>query len=246
MKFLKKKKILAIIPARGGSKSLKNKNIIDLLGKPLISYSINCALNSKYISRIIVSTDSKKIKRIANKYGAEVPFMRPRKYATDKSKDYEVVKHTLDWLKKNEKYNPDLVVQLRPTYPLRNINFIDKQILKALKIKNFDAMKSVIEFGHTPFKMWFKQKKEMLPIIGNLKDEFFNYPRQMLKKKIYLQNACIDIINPKSLIKNKSISGNKILPIIMSKDENFDIDYASDLKKVKEFLKGNKAFSRFI
>ena len=100
MSSTNKKEIIAIIPARSGSKSIKNKNIVNLFGKPLIYYSINVAIKSKYISRVIVSTDSKKIKKIALKYGAEVPFLRPKKYSLDNSKDYEVINHALKWLKK--------------------------------------------------------------------------------------------------------------------------------------------------
>lgn len=227
------KKILAIIPARGRSKSIKNKNIAILFGKPLIYYSINVALKSKYISNIIVSTDSNKIKKIALKYGAEVPFLRPKKYSLDYSRDYEVINHTLKWLKKNRNYEPNLIVHLRPTYPMRDHKFIDKHILKALKNKNFDAYKSVVEASQTPFKMWFKLKKFIKPVIGDFKKEYFNAPRQMLKK-VYWQNACLDIINPKSFKKNRSISGKKIIPIIMREDEVYDIDHQSDLTKIKK------------
>lgn len=233
MKFFEKKKILAFIPARGGSKSIKNKNIIKLFGKPLIYYSIAVAKKSKYISRVIVSTDSKVIKLISLKFGAEVPFLRPKRFATDTSKDYEVVKHLMSWLEKNENYLPDLIIHLRPTYPVRNHKFIDKQIFKALKNKDFDAYKSVVEASQTPFKMWLKTKKFIKPVIGDFKKEYFNAPRQTLKK-VYWQNACLDIINPKCLIQNRSISGKKIIPIIMKESEVFDIDYLSDLKKIKK------------
>lgn len=231
-----KRKILAIIPARGGSKSIKNKNIIKLFGKPLIYYSIAVAKKSKYISRVIVSTDSKVIKSIALKFGADVPFLRPKRFAKDTSRDYEVVKHLMYWLGKNENYLPDLIIHLRPTYPIRDYKFIDKQISKALTNKDFDAYKSVVEASQTPFKMWFKTKKFLKPVIGDFKKEYFNAPRQLLKK-VYWQNACLDIINPKSLSRYRSISGKKIIPIIMKDSEVFDIDYVSDLKKIKKKFK---------
>ncbi len=231
-----KRKILAIIPARGGSKSIKNKNIIKLFGKPLIYYSIAVAKKSKYISRVIVSTDSKIIKSIALKFGADVPFLRPKRFAKDTSRDYEVVKHLMNWLEKNENYLPDLIIHLRPTYPIRDYKFIDKQISKALTNKDFDAYKSVVEASQTPFKMWFKTKKFLKPVIGDFKKEYFNAPRQLLKK-VYWQNACLDIINPKSLSRYRSISGTKIIPIVMKESEVFDIDYVSDLKKIKKKFK---------
>ena len=119
---------------------------------------------------------------------------------------------------------------------MRDHKFIDKHISKALKNKNFDAYKSVVETSQTPFKMWFKLKKFIKPVIGDFKKEYFNAPRQMLKK-VYWQNACLDIINPKSFKKNRSISGKKIIPIIMREDEVHDIDHQSDLTKIKKKLK---------
>ncbi len=113
-------KILAIIPARGGSKGLKNKNILPLLGHPLIAYSIKASLDSKRINRVIVSTDSKEIAVVAKQYGAEVPFMRPAEIAQDMSTDMEMFLHALGWLKKNEDYVPDIIVHLRPTSPVRS------------------------------------------------------------------------------------------------------------------------------
>lgn len=233
MSSVYKKDIIAIIPARSGSKSIKNKNIINLFGKPLIYYSINVALKCKHISRVIVSTDSKKIKKIALKYGADVPFLRPKKYSLDNSRDYEVISHALKWLKNNESYEPDLIIHLRPSYPMRDYKFIDKQISIAVKNKNFDAYKSVVEASQTPFKMWFKSKKFIRPVIGDLKKEYFNYPRQLLRK-VYWQNACLDIINPKSLKGYRSISGKKIIPIIMKDNEVYDVDHHSDLKEIKK------------
>ena len=109
-------------------------------------------------------------------------------------------------VKKNENSKPNLLIHLRPTYPMRNYKFIDKQISIALKNKNFDSYKSVVQASQTPFKMWFKFKKFIKPVIGDLKKEYFNYPRQLLKK-VYWQNACLDIINPKSLEQYRSISG---------------------------------------
>lgn len=119
-------KVLAIIPARKGSKGIKNKNIQLLNGHPLIAYSICAAVKSKNINKIICSTDSKKIAKIARKYGAETPFIRPKKYAADFSSDLEVFKHCLNWLKKNENYTPDFIVHLRPTSPIRFLKDISK------------------------------------------------------------------------------------------------------------------------
>ena len=116
-----KNKILAIIPCRSGSKGVKNKNIRKIFGKPLIYYSIFFALQCKFIDRVIVSTDSKKYKKISENFGAEVPFLRPKNISKDDSLDIDLFKHTINWLKKNENYEPNLIVHLRPTSPLRKI-----------------------------------------------------------------------------------------------------------------------------
>ena len=118
--------ILCLIPARSGSKSLVDKNIKLLNNKPLLSYSINQAKNSKHNMRIIVSTDSRKYADIANEYGAETPFLRPDEISQDDSTDYEFIKHAIEWLNVNESYYPDIILQLRPTQPARKISDIDK------------------------------------------------------------------------------------------------------------------------
>ena len=120
--------ILAIIPARSGSKSVKNKNIRLIDGKPMIAYSIEHALKTPEIDRVIVSTDSEEYANIAREYGADVPFIRPAQYATDDALDIDVFRHALWYLKENEGYEPDIVVHLRPTYPIRNIEDISKTI----------------------------------------------------------------------------------------------------------------------
>ena len=113
--MISESKIIALIPARGGSKSIPRKNIYPVAGKPLIAHSIRQALESKYISRVIVSTDDEEIADVSRQWGAEVPFMRPAEFSQDQSLDIEVFDHALRWLKKNEAYEPELVVHLRPT-----------------------------------------------------------------------------------------------------------------------------------
>ena len=119
--------IVAIIPARSGSKSIKDKNIIPYKGKPLIYHSIKTALKSKYINRVIVSTDSNKYKKISMKFGAEVPFLRPKKYSSDNSIDYDYILHASKFLIKN-KYYPDMIILLRPSTPNRTTQIVDKGI----------------------------------------------------------------------------------------------------------------------
>ena len=125
-------KILAIIPARGGSKAIPRKNIIKVAGKPLLHYTTNAAIESKFINRIILSTDDDKIARLGKQLGVEVPFIRPSKFAQDNTPTTEVIKHTLDFLKNNEDYSPDLIILLQPTSPLRKVLHIDDAFSNAL------------------------------------------------------------------------------------------------------------------
>ena len=149
MQDIKKLKILAIIPARSGSKSIVNKNIIPYKGKPLIYHTIKASLNSKCINRVLVSTDSKRYQNIAKKFGAEAPFLRPKKISQDNSHDKDLVFHALQYLLR-ESYFPDLIIFLRPTTPNRNPKIIDKGIKYYLKnITKFDSMRSVsVSYTH--------------------------------------------------------------------------------------------------
>ena len=121
----RRSEVLALIPARGGSKGIPRKNLMPLAGRPLIAYSIEQATSARHITRVIVSTDDEEIARVARDHGAEVPFMRPPEFALDLSPDIDVFRHALTWLRDNESYVPELVVHLRPTGPVRRIELID-------------------------------------------------------------------------------------------------------------------------
>ena len=135
--------ILAIIPARGGSKGVPRKNIRLVAGKPLIAYSIEHALHSNLITRVIVSTEDQEIADVSRQHGAEIPFRRPENLAGDKSIDLDVFKHALEWLEENESYSPDVIVQLRPTCPVRQVSTIDRAIQTFIDIRHADSLRSV-------------------------------------------------------------------------------------------------------
>jgi CMP-N,N'-diacetyllegionaminic acid synthase len=221
-------KILAIIPARSGSKGLVNKNLLPLMGHPLISYSIKAALESKFINKIIVSTDSESIAQKAKEYGAEVPFIRPEEFAQDDSLDLDVFIHALNWLKENQNYFPDYVIQLRPTSPIRKVEIIDEAIVKFIHSRS-DSLRVVTQSPISPFKMWKidPENYELVPLL-KLEEikEPYNAPRQSLPKT-YWQIGTLDIIRPDVILKDKSMSGSKILPFVVSSDYAVDID---DLK----------------
>ena len=218
-------KVLAIIPARGGSKGLVNKNILPLLGHPLISYSIKAALESKVINRVIVSTDSNVIAKNSLKYGAEVPFIRPSELAKDDSLDIDVFIHALTWLKDNEGYFPDIVVQLRPTSPVRKVDMIDESIHKFIN-SNSDSLRVVTQSPISPFKMWKidSENESLVPLLSveNIKEPY-NAPRQSLPKT-YWQIGTLDVIRPEIILGRKSMTGCRILPVIVSSDFAVDID----------------------
>ena len=231
---MKTHEVLALIPARSGSKGIPHKNIRRLTGKPLLAHSIEHALKSKLITRTIVSTDSQSYVEIAREYGAETPFLRPPDISQDLSTDLEVFEHALKWLKKNENYIPDICVHLRPTYPLRKVEDINKVIQVLIDDPSIDSARTVTLAPETPFKMWFRGNNDFLtPVIKtNIKDAH-NLPRQGLPR-VYLQNACIDAVRTEVILKKKSMTGSKIFGYIMN--ENLDIDSSSQWEIVKEKL----------
>lgn len=237
--------ILAIIPARGGSKGLPDKNILPLANHPLIAYSVEAALQSKLINRVIVSTDSTKIAEIAHQYGAEIPFIRPSEFAQDMSTDLEVFAHALRWLKENENYEPDFVVQLRPTSPVRTVTIIDECINRLIH-SDADSLRIVTESPITPYKMWSipdvdGYMQPLLPTPGI--DEPFNQPRQKLPKT-YWQIGFLDVIRTKT-IWNGSMSGKKILPFIVPNDYAIDIDDIKSFIQAEQKIAENEQYVQF-
>jgi CMP-N,N'-diacetyllegionaminic acid synthase len=229
--------ILAIIPARGGSKGLPRKNVLPLMGHPLIAYSVRAALDSKLITRVVVNTDAEYIALEAKKYGAEIPFMRPIELAGDLSTDFEVFKHMMQWLAENENYTPDLIVQLRPTSPVRPIGIIDTCIQKLID-SNADSLRVVTRAPVTPYKMWQveSEAKAMKPLLmlPGVKEPY-NQPRQSLPE-IYWQIGCLDIIRLSVITYKNSMSGDSILPHIIPQQFAIDIDDIESFKKAEQVL----------
>lgn len=238
--------IIAIIPARGGSKGLPNKNIRLLIEHPLIAYSIKAATTSKYITRTIVSTDSPEIAQIAQTYGAEIPFIRPEAIAGDFSTDLEVFQHALNWLAEHENYRPDLVVQLRPTSPVRQVGIIDRCIQKLID-STADSLRVVTESPITPYKMWTieEENKPMTPLLQlDSIDEPYNQPRQKLPKT-YWQIGMLDVIRTNIITTQNSMSGKNILPHIVSNEFAVDIDDIESFIKAEKTIKNNPNVIQF-
>ena len=233
------KNIIALIPARGGSKGIKNKNIIKLKGKHLIYYSIKIAKKVKLINKIFVSTDSIKIKKISEKYGAIVPFKRPKKFAKDKSTDLEVFKHFYNWYKKNYKKKIDLIIHLRPTTPFRKTETLIKAIKIIKKNKSFSSLRSFSKSNFSPFKTWIKDKDLAKPLFNySIKGrEVHSLGRQFLPNT-YKHLGYVDIIKPELTLKFNSMIGKKVYFFeIDEKTEKFiDLDTKEDLRKLKKIL----------
>ena len=227
--------ILAVIPARAGSKSVPHKNIRLIGGKPMLAHSIAHAKQSQYINRVIVSTDSEQYAKIAKEYGAEVPFLRPKEYATDTALDYDVFYHALTWLKEEEGYEADIVVQLRPTYPIRNVKDIDSMIQMLIDNSQADSVRSMAKAVEIPYKMWLKDASmdnRVKPLMTNI-PECYNMPRQQLPE-VYYQNACVDVFRSSVVLEKHSMSGDYILGYEMT--ENYDIDTEEDFVRAMEHL----------
>lgn len=213
----------AIIPARGGSKGIPRKNIKVFRGKPLIVHTIDQALRSKYVARVIVSTDDKEIKSIAVAAGAEVPFMRPADISQDMSTDLEFIQHATQWFEENEGKVPQAWLHLRPTYPLRKIDDIENAC-QLWQQGEYDSLRSVVPTEHSVFKSYTVVDGQLKPIFPTLGDiqEPFNMPRQLLPQS-YQHNGCIDIVTLKT-IRAGSMSGKNIKAFVMDASETHDLD----------------------
>jgi YrbI family 3-deoxy-D-manno-octulosonate 8-phosphate phosphatase len=222
--------VLAIIPARGGSKGIPRKNIRDFAGYPLIAYSIAAALQSQLVTRTIVSTDDEEIAAVARQYGAEIPFLRPEEFSQDQTLDLPVFQHALDWLAERENYCPDVVVQLRPTSPVRPNGLVDEAVQTLLDHPEAASVRGVVPAGQNPYKMWRihpenGQMQGLLDVPGI--PEPYNAPRQALPP-VYWQTGHIDAIRPSVIRDLQSMSGPVILPVMIDPDFTVDIDNPSD------------------
>ena len=219
--MINNKKILAVITARAGSKRLPNKNILNLAGKPLIAWTIDEAKKSKYIDKLIVSTDSKKIAEISKYYGAEVPFMRPLKLAIDTADSISVLKHSIEFFKNKFDY----ILLLQPTSPLRTVKDIDKAII--ILNNKTKAVVSVCETEHSP--LWSNILPEDLSMKNFIRSEIKNKRSQDLPK-YYRLNGAIYIAETKYFYKNNGFLGDKTNAYVMSQQNSVDIDTELDFK----------------
>ena len=221
--------VLAIIPARGGSKGIPRKNIRDFAGYPLIAYSIAAGLQARQVTRVIVSTDDEEIAAVARRFGAEVPFLRPAEFAQDQTLDLPVFQHALAWLAEHENYHPEVVVQLRPTSPVRPPGLVDEAVSLLLSHPEADSVRGLVPAGQNPHKMWRidPQTGRMQPLLlveGIA--EPYNAPRQALPP-VFWQTGHVDAIRPRVFAQG-SMSGQVILPVQIDPSYTVDIDTPKD------------------
>mgnify|MGYP000969617596 CR=1 FL=1 len=215
-----RKKILAVIPARGGSKGIPRKNIKDLAGKPLIAWTIETAKVSSVFDRIIVSTDDQEIADIARQFGADVPFLRPQELSTDTATSIDVVLHLIQWLRENERYSTDYLMLLQPTSPFRSPEDITQVIQLMQSNQEADAIISVTAVDHPV--QWLRKMEangKLLPL-----DETPLKLRRQDAQQIYQLNGSIYLIKTETFVKDKTFLPAKTFGYIMPEEKSIDID----------------------
>jgi CMP-N,N'-diacetyllegionaminic acid synthase len=224
-------KIITIIPARGGSKSLPKKNILLLKGKPLLYYSVDYSLRSQLVTSTVVSTDSQVIADIAKSSGASVPFLRPDEFSRDDTRDYPVIRHALDFFEGQGK-RFDVYILLRPTSPLRPPGLIEKA-LEILK-NNIDAssVRSMARIKEHPYRAWKQENDGSVCGFIETEVEPYNIPRQELPELLF-QTGDIEAIRRETII-NGSISGEYVYPLIIDHEDMIDIDSQSDFDRAEK------------
>lgn len=231
----RKPHILALIPARGGSKGIPRKNLLRVGGKPLIWYAIDQAKRSRLITRVVVSTDDAEIAAVARESGAEVPFIRPAEFAQDMSPDIDVFRHALLWLREHEGYRPDLVVHLRPTGPVRRVALIDDAIATVQAHPEADSLRALSPSPLTPFKMWFRSGEFIEPVVvAEGVPDSHSMARQLLPQAFW-QNGYVDIVRPRTVLEMNSMAGKRVLPFVVT-DPIYELDYVDDVPALEEAL----------
>jgi YrbI family 3-deoxy-D-manno-octulosonate 8-phosphate phosphatase len=229
-------KVLAVVPARGGSKSIPRKNIRPFAGHPLLAYSIAAGLQAHSVGRVLVSTDDAEIAEVARRQGADAPFLRPAELAGDHTPDLPVFEHALNWLRREEGYQPEIVVQLRPTSPVRPPDCVDRAVQILLDHAQADSVRGIVPSGQNPYKMWrVSDDGRMVPLLPSDLQEPYNMPRQALPPT-YWQTGHIDAIRTATILVKHSMSGKVILPLVLDSRYTVDIDTLRDWERAEALL----------
>jgi CMP-N,N'-diacetyllegionaminic acid synthase len=236
------KSIVALIPARSGSKRVTNKNVKTLGGHPLMAHTISTALQSEIFSEVIVSTDSEQYADVARHYGARVPFLRPSEIAGDVSPDIEWVEHCLKRMQTMGQ-TFDCFSILRPTSPFRTPQTIRRAWGAFLDETNADSLRAIEKCSQHPAKMWIVSDKRMKPVMeGENSGVPWHSNQYQALPEVYVQNASLEIAWERVVFENHSIAGEEIIPFITKGYEGFDINRNYDWKLAEELIDKGKAF----
>ncbi len=228
--------VLAVIPARGGSKSIRRKNARSLGGHPLLAWSLAAAREARSVTRVLLTTDDPEMRALGQAYGAEAPFLRPAELAQDTTRDYPVMVHALDWLEQQEGYVPELVVQLRPTSPLRPPGLVDAGIAALRAVDHADSLRAVVPALENPFKMWRLERGLLHPLLTcEGVPEPYNAPRQELPEALW-QTGHLEVIRTRTLRLLGSLTGASVLPLLVDRRYAVDIDTQADWRLAEERL----------
>ncbi len=231
-------KVLGIIGARAGSKTIVHKNIKPLLGKPLLSWITEAAKASKYVTRLIISTDSPEYAEVAKKYGAEAPFLRPKELAEDHVPDFDYLYHAASWLKENEGWQADIILRLPPTTPLCKTEHIDACVKLLIDDPEADSSRTVTAASKHPYKLWRENGNYIEPFLSEeftgLKDAH-NMPRQAFPQAF--QHVDVIALRWKTLVEQKSMAGKKVRYHLIPKHDAVDIDSDIDFIVAEELLR---------
>ena len=233
--------IVALVPARAGSKRVPNKNIRSLAGHPLIAYTISAALQSEIFRDVIFSTDSSYYGDIARYYGAEVPFLRPSKYAGDLSPDIEWVEHTLKRLQDEER-TYDCFSILRPTSPFRLPKTIKRAWRAFLAEKGVDSLRAVEKCREHPGKMWIVRGTRMTPLLplGPPQQPWYSSQYHSLPE-VYVQNASLEIAWSRVVFESRTIAGHVLMPFFTKDYEGFDLNSDYDWNIAEQLVRSGQA-----
>lgn len=231
-------KVLGVVGARSGSKSIPHKNICPLSGKPLLAWVTEAAKASKYVTRLIISTDSPEYAEIAKKYGAEAPFIRPAKLAEDRVPDFDFLYHAATWLKENEGWQADIILRLPPTTPLCRTEHIDACVKLLLDDPLADSSRIITPASKHPYKLWRINGEYIEPFLSEgftgLKDAH-NMPRQSFPGAY--QHVDVIALRWKTLVEDRSMAGKKVAYHLIPKTDAIDIDSEIDFLVAAELLK---------
>jgi len=230
--MIHKEKIVAVIPARGGSKGIPRKNLNTVLGKPLIAYTIEAALQAETLAKVIVSTDDEHIKAVSQDYGAEVPFIRPHHLATDTAATLSVLQHAMTYLAEHQDYLADIVVCLQPTSPLRSAEDIDAAVKLCLD-SGADSVVSLCQAKHHPY--WMKKIVDgrVYPL---MKENENHYTRRQDLPPVYQLNGALYVTRIHVLLEENRVLGKYTAPYIMPPERSVDVDTPGDLTLAEALL----------